>query len=270
MKSSVLVLLGGVVVAVLFFAIGATILKPTAAQKGTDNSIRNSHGMAMSNNNSNNNDMKDGQSPSYIYRIENKYHNYKDGTFVVRAGGGGPVAPLTWFFPRHAEIKVGETVTWINPTNVGEPHTVTFMMDNNTHADFAAPFIISNNNTTISSAVPNANLEPIVMPGPNETKIIVAANNRSISPTVIDANGNTTHLSPLAPLTSANNNNNTSYSYTMNGTEKYVNSGWIWPQGQVPPGFAPINSFSVKFIKAGTYGYMCEIHPWMNGEVVVN
>ncbi len=55
----------------------------------------------------------------------------------------------------------------------------------------------------------------------------------------------------------------------MNGTERYVNSGWIWPQGKVPSGFVPINSFSVRFTKAGTYGYMCKIHPWTNGEVVI-
>jgi hypothetical protein len=94
------------------------------------------------------------------------------------------------------------------------------------------------------------------MPGPNGSSIVIGINNRSIAPTVINASGNITHLALNA-------------NYTMDGTEKYVNSGWIWPQGQVPPGLPPINSFSVKFTKAGTYDYMCEVHPWMTGDVIV-
>jgi hypothetical protein len=49
----------------------------------------------------------------------------------------------------------------------------------------------------------------------------------------------------------------------MTGDELYVNSGWMWPEGQAPPGAPPIKSFSVTFEKAGTYEYLCEVHPWM-------
>ena len=42
----------------------------------------------------------------------------------------------------------------------------------------------------------------------------------------------------------------------MTGNELYVNSGWIWPQGAIPPGLPPITSFSVTFENAGTYDYI--------------
>ncbi|AIF82395.1 hypothetical protein NTE_00313 [Candidatus Nitrososphaera evergladensis SR1] len=194
--------------------------------------------------------------PSVQYQLNKKYHDYKDGVSTVRAGAGGHVAPLTIFFPNHAEVKVGEKVAFINPTRVSEPHTVTFMFDNSTFADFAAPFVIDNS-TSIRSAVPNANAEPVVMPGQqNGTKVIVALNNRSFMPTVIDSSGKVTYLPP---------NGN----YTITGTEKYVNSGWIWPKGMSPPGLPPIDSFQVTFSKAGTYSYYCQVHPWMAGDVVV-
>jgi hypothetical protein len=38
---------------------------------------------------------------------------------------------------------------------------------------------------------------------------------------------------------------------------------------QIPPGLPPITSFSVTFENAGTYDYLCVIHPWMAGQVVV-
>jgi plastocyanin len=254
MISRRIVLLGVAIAAGLLFAIVGAVSIPTAAQSGMNGSMEASQGgMNMTDKGSG---MSNEQSPSFLYKLYKKYHKYENGVFTVRAGGGGAVAPLTWFFPRVAEIKVGETVTWISPTSVGEPHTVTFIMDENMHAAFAAPFVMSNANTTLTSAVPNANAEAVVMPGPNGTNIVVAANSRSIAPTVIRVEGNVTTLQPNA-------------SYTMDGTEKFVNSGWMWPENQVPPGFPPISSFSVKFDKAGAYDYMCEVHPWMTGQVVV-
>jgi len=193
--------------------------------------------------------------PSVQYVLNKKYHDYKDGVFKVRAGAGSHVAPLTLFFPNHAEINVGETVMFYNPTQVSEPHTVSFIMDNSTFADFAAPFTIDNK-TALESAVPNANADPVMMPGQGGKNVIVALNNRSLMPTVIDSTGKVTYL----PLNS---------NYTMTGTEKYVNSGFMWPKGMSPPGIPPIDSFSVTFEKAGTYNYMCELHPWMAGDVVV-
>jgi plastocyanin len=80
---------------------------------------------------------------------------------------------------------------------------------------------------------------------------------RHYTPVAIDSTGNNvTHLE-------SNEN------YSMTGTEKFVNSGWIWPKGMAPPGLAPINSFTVTFGKPGTYDYVCVIHPRMNGVVTV-
>lgn len=240
-----IVLLGVVIAAGLLFAvIGSLSMSNIAAQPSGD--MQQGQGQGGN---------EDSERPSVQYQLNRKYHDYKDGIFKVRVGAGSHVAPLTLFFPNHAEIKVGETVAFYNPTRVSEPHTVTFVMDNSTYADFAAPFTVENH-TNFSPAVPNSNAEPIVMPGPDGKDIIVGLNNRSFTPTVIDSTGKVTYLSP---------NGN----YTITGTEKYLNSGWIWPKGQSPPGLPPIDSFSVTFSQEGTYTYICVVHPWMSGDVVV-
>lgn len=182
-----------------------------------------------------------------------KYMDYKDGVFKVRAGAGGATAPLTKFLPAVAHIKVGESVMWYNPTRVGEPHTVTFLTNQTNFADIAAPFVIEGNATSL---VPGANAEAATMPGPDGKNVIVGINGRSLAPVVIAADGNVTHMQPNAP-------------YTMKGDEQYVNSGWLWPDKLVPQGLPPITSFEVKFEQAGTYDYVCAIHPWMTGQVVV-
>ena len=243
-----IVLLGAAVAAGLLVAIIGS-LSVTNATVQNETSIAQTQGqgnMTMG---------EETEKPSFVYRLNKKFMDYNDGVFKVRTGAGGHIAPMTLFFPSHAEIKVGETVTFYNPTHVSEPHTVTFLMDNNTFADFAAPFVIEGN-TTFTPAVPNYNAEAIVMPGQEGKNIIVAVNNRSLSPAVIDATGDVTYLPPNA-------------NYTMTGSEKYVNSGWIWPKGLAPPGFPPIDSFNVTFSEEGTYNYICVVHPWMAGDVVV-
>jgi plastocyanin len=75
---------------------------------------------------------------------------------------------------------------------------------------------------------------------------------------VIDSTGkNVTYLPP---------NGN----YSMIGTEQYLNSGWLWPPGQAPPGGPAITEFTIAFKKPGTYGYICNVHPWMAGKVIVS
>jgi len=67
-------------------------------------------------------------SPACLYKLNKKYDgDYENGVLRVRAGTGGAVAPVTWFFPNNANIKVGETVVWYNPTGVAEPHTDLFV-----------------------------------------------------------------------------------------------------------------------------------------------
>lgn len=244
-----LLLLGVAIAAGLLLAVISLSVSNSAAQPyGTNQQEQGQGQMNMT-------AKENSERPSVQFALNKKYVDYEDGVFRVRVGAGSHVAPLTLFFPNHAEIKVGETVVFYNPTRVAEPHTVTFVMDSSTFADFVMPYVIGNE-TSITPLPPNANADPIVLPGPEGKDVILALNNRSFSPTVIDSEGNPTYLQLNA-------------NYTMTGTERYVNSGWIWPKDQSPPGLAPIDSFAVTFSKEGTYNYICVIHPWMAGDVVV-
>ena len=195
-----------------------------------------------------------GDSPAWLYKLNKKYNEYENGTLKVRVGAGGPVAPLTWYFPKNAEIKVGETVEWRNPTAVGEPHSVTFIKDPADYPALDVPYIISNSSALVPLD-PNANADPTLIPGPEGKTVAVIANARAYSPVAI-TDGNVQYLAP-------------NETYTMTGDESYVNSGLIWPEGQVPPGLPEITSFSVEFEKKGTYDYLCILHPWMAGRVTV-
>jgi plastocyanin len=173
----------------------------------------------------------------------------------IAAGGGNYTAPLTVYIPDKIEVNVGQTVNWYNPTEVGEPHTVTFVMDSSTLAGVVSPLSISNA-TTFSELPPNSNNEPIIVPGQDGTNTIIAVNARTFNPAVIDSSGNVEFMNPNA-------------NYTMDGTEKYVNSGWFLPKGmeQEYPGAG--NTFTVTFEKPGTYNYICILHPWMTGSITV-
>jgi plastocyanin len=81
-------------------------------------------------------------------------------------------------------------------------------------------------------------------------------NARTFNPVVIDSIGNTKYMNPNA-------------NYSMNGTEKYVNSGWFLPQGQELEYPGSGNTFTVTFEKPGTYNYICILHPWMTGSIIV-
>jgi plastocyanin len=37
----------------------------------------------------------------------------------------------------------------------------------------------------------------------------------------------------------------------------------------IPPGAPPITTFTVTIEKLGIYGYVCTVHPWMTGTVIV-
>lgn len=176
----------------------------------------------------------------------------------IEAGGGNSTAPLTVFIPQSIEIQAGQTINWYNPTPVEEPHSVAILKNSSLIPLFAAPYVIPSS-TEFRALMPIPNTEPLVVPSNDtETQTVVVANARSFNPTVIDATGqNVTYLPPNAE-------------YTMDGSESYINSGWIWPEGQVPLGAPPITEFSVTFEKPGIYDYVCTIHPWMTGTVVVS
>src|SRR5215217_4229375 len=77
----------------------------------------------------------------------------------VAAGGGNATAPWTIFVPQNVEINAGESVTWYNPTEgAAEPHTVTFILDNNTMAGVVSPLLVANT-TKFTSLPPGSNNE---------------------------------------------------------------------------------------------------------------
>jgi plastocyanin len=185
---------------------------------------------------------------SYILNNANAFDS------MVSLGGNGS----SWdaITPKNIEIKVGESVTWHNPMIVPEPHTVAFLGDPNYFPPPATPFSISNISELIS-VLPVPNMEPLIVANESGANAVVIDNARHYTPVAIDSTGNN--------VTYLEINEN----YSMTGTEKFVNSGWIWPEGMAPPGLPPINSFTVTFGKPGTYDYLCVIHPWMNGVVTV-
>jgi hypothetical protein len=116
------------------------------------------------------------------------------------------------------------------------------------------------NNTDLTPAMSSPNIAPTILPdqlNPNN-KLVVVDNARSSAPVVID--GTRTNITYMQP--NAN--------YTFTGEESYVNSGWMWPEGQAPPGAPLISSFTLTFENKGTYNYICIIHPWMAGTIKVN
>jgi plastocyanin len=188
----------------------------------------------------------------------------------VQAGIGVGNAAIILFSPQQVQIKAGQSVTWYNPTPVPEPHTVTFVLNNNNSdnnnksyaADLIAPFTISTttNSTQIMPLIPNSNSEPLMTPDNNA---IIATNKRAYNPVVVIEDSPTTGGGKNVTYMKQNAN------YSMSGTEDYVNSGWLLPKGQenLYPGSG--NTFTMTFQKPGTYDYLCIIHPYMTGRVIV-
>src|SRR5918994_877458 len=178
-----------------------------------------------------------------------------NSTIRVEAGGGNSTDIKTVFVPENIKIKVGQSVNWYNPTPVEEPHSVAFLKDSRLLPPFAAPYAVPAS-TEFKALMPGPNVEPLIVPSNDTTiKTVIVDNARNYNPTVIDSTGNNvTYLPPNS-------------SYAMDGTESYINSGWIWPEGQVPMGAPPITEFTVTFENPGIYDYVCTVHPWMTGSV---
>jgi plastocyanin len=170
---------------------------------------------------------------------------------IVQAGNGTGDIAMTVYSPKEVEISPGESVTWYNPTAVAEPHTVSFIFDNEAKADLVAPFAVPNNSTTFSPLIPKSNAEALLTP---DNAAIIAVNKRVFTPVVIDSNDKVASIKE---------------NYTLTGSEKYVNSGWLLPNGleQTYPGSG--NTFTVTFQNAGNYNYLCLVHPYMTGNVIV-
>ena len=181
-------------------------------------------------------------------------NNTATSSIKVHAGGGTSTDMLAVYVPQMIQVSTGQSVTWDNPSAVAEPHTVTFVLDNKTSTGIVSPFAVPNS-IQLTAIPPNSNSEPLRPPGQNN--LVIAVNARSYIPTVIDSQGSAKQFAPP------------NAAYTMTGSEKYVNSGWLVPKGQeqLYPGSS--TSFTVTFQKTGTYYYLCQIHPWMAGSVVV-
>jgi plastocyanin len=174
----------------------------------------------------------------------------------VAAGGGNATAPWTIFVPQDIEINAGESVTWYNPTEgAAEPHTVTFILDNNTMAGVVSPLLVANT-TKFTSLPPGSNNEALLIPDKGGMNTLIGINARTYNPVAIDSSGGVKYMSPNA-------------NYSMTGTEKYINSGWFLPNGLEKQYPGSGNIFTVKFEKQGTYDYLCILHPWMTGSVIV-
>ncbi|MGD9535321.1 MAG: hypothetical protein AB7V56_16320 [Candidatus Nitrosocosmicus sp.] len=177
----------------------------------------------------------------------------------TNASAGGDGANWDKYTPQNITINSGESITWTNPMKVTEPHTVTIIKDKEMIPPLLAPFSVSNK-TELTAAIQSPNVEPTILPDASNSsnKIVIVDNLRASAPVVVDSTGtNVTHLPP-----------NSNYSFS--GEESYVNSGWMFPKGEVPPGASPITSFTVTFENPGTYYYICVLHPWMSGTVNVN
>ena len=173
----------------------------------------------------------------------------------VQAGGGNSTLPYTIFNPQTVRVKTGQSVMWYNPSKVGEPHTVTFALDNKTKPDLSATFAVKNS-SRFTPVPSNSTSKPVIIPNrqnPSMT-MILGSNAVASNPVVIDSAGNLKHLSHNAV-------------YSVKGNEKLVNSGLVFPNKMGPPNGS--TSFTLTFEKAGTYNYYCILHPWQKGKVVV-
>ncbi len=163
-------------------------------------------------------------------------NNSTGSAIQVDAGRGSVSVSQNAYFPQTVEINAGESVTWTNPTEGPEPHTVTFVLANESSAELISPFAIDNS-TQLNPFPPESNSAPAIIPqGPDSPTLVLAVNDRAFNPYAIDSQGNVKSLPP---------NSN----YTMTGSEKYVNSGPIMPSGMTPPGCPPITHFTVTLIR---------------------
>jgi plastocyanin len=112
---------------------------------------------------------------SFVYAQDSQkllqQQNAVAGSIKVAAGGGNDTGPLTLFLPSKIDIKTGQSVTWYNPTTVGEPHTVTFIFDNTTFAGVVSPLGVSNT-TKFVPLPPVSNNAPILLPNKDGTNTI--------------------------------------------------------------------------------------------------
>jgi plastocyanin len=175
---------------------------------------------------------------------------------TIRAG---LALPVSQFSPAILNVKSGQKIIWSNPATVPEPHTITFVLNNKSAVSLIIPLIISNT-TQIKNITSGENSMPFLKQELGKPTTLLAINSKAIEPIVIDQNG----------LASKIVQKNSTGSYTVLGTEKYINSGWLLPKGLEKGYPGALTSFEVTFTKPGTYHYADVFHPWMKGTIIVN
>jgi plastocyanin len=68
--------------------------------------------------------------------------NRSTDTIQVDAGGDNAMGPLTVYVPQNVTIEAGQSINWINPTTVREPHSVTFVKESNLFPPYIVPFAV--------------------------------------------------------------------------------------------------------------------------------
>jgi plastocyanin len=145
----------------------------------------------------------------------------QDGTVTVAVGQGStPTVQNFTYSPQTVEINAGESVTWFSPAELSDFHTVTFRLDQNVVSELLVPFVVPED--TDFELLPPFNVgDPFIIPTPDGGEVILGANKQYWYPSAVDTNNQTTFL------------NGTNIEYTMDGTEKVINSGIILPP--LPP-----------------------------------
>ena len=148
-----------------------------------------------------------------------------NGAAVAIGAGSNATVQFFTFSPQSAEINAGETVTWTSPSPYSDIHTVTFVIDQNLTSDAILPFAVPIQATVSDfELLPPFNAgEPLTIDTPDGRQAIVALNKLVWYPAVIDGSDEPTYLNGTEDI-----------EYTLNGTEKALNSGII-----VAP-FAPL------------------------------
>ena len=179
----------------------------------------------------------------------------KSDNYAIKVGEGNHTVSYTKYFPDYVEIAAGDSITWYNGVDVPLPHTVTFINDLGNTEKIGLPFYVSNN--TQFTPVLNNLGEPLEETTGNGTRIVMMLNARALTPTVITEDNKVIELKKDSI-------------YTLNGTEKFVNSGPLLSLDKKQTfDYSFSNSFTVVFNKPGFYEYTCLFHPWMIGKLLV-
>jgi plastocyanin len=238
--------------------------------------------------------------------------NNNNTQHTVAVGGGNLTMSINQFLPSTINIHPGESVTFNAPSGATELHNVMLDLSSGTAISslelaFIMPPGVSPE--TFQLAPPDNFGEPIIQNMSDGRQSIIALNKVLFNPSVVNQNGNVSYLQEqefiqkieqarqqgsLMPPLSAN--------YTLQGTEKIVNSGLILdfagfgipeqqqqggaggdvvpvqstadnstnPQQESQPVKYPIlSNFTVTFNEPGAYPFFCAFHPGMAGVVNV-